>query len=256
MRVATFNILHGRSLTDDRVDPGRLADAVRSLDADVLGLQEVDRDQERSGRADLTAVAAQAMGAVDYRFVAALSGTPGATWTAATGAEQPEQALYGVALLSRRRVHSWQVVRLPAAPGRIPYRFHGQRWPVLVSDEPRVAVAAVLDGADGPLTVATTHLSYLPGWNLVQLRRVRAALSATGGPRILTGDLNMGPGPAQRVSGMRSAGTALTFPGEAPTRQIDHVLLKGLPGATRVEARAMGLSDHQALVVDLRPDPR
>jgi len=251
MRVATFNILHGRSLHDDRVEPARLVEAVRSLDADVLGLQEVDRDQERSGRADLTAVAAAAMGAVDYRFVAALSGTPGATWTAATGAEQPEQALYGVALLSRRPVRSWQVIRLPAAPGRIPYRFHGQRWPALVSDEPRVAVAAVLDRPEGALTVATTHLSYLPGWNVVQLRRVTRALRATGGPRILTGDLNMGPGPAQRMTGMRSAGAALTFPGEHPTRQIDHVLLHGLPRPTYVEARALPLSDHRALVVDL-----
>jgi endonuclease/exonuclease/phosphatase (EEP) superfamily protein YafD len=109
----------------------------------------------------------------------------------------------------------------------------------------------VIDGPDGSLTVATTHLSFLPGWNLVQLRRVAAALRTAAGPRILTGDLNMGPRPAQRVTGMRSAGSALTFPGERPTRQIDHVLLHGLPPATYVEARALGLSDHRALVVDL-----
>ena len=70
MRLATFNILSGRSLDDDRVDERRFADAIRSLDADVLGLQEVDRGQPRSQHADLTAVAAEAMGAVDHRFVA------------------------------------------------------------------------------------------------------------------------------------------------------------------------------------------
>ena len=58
MRIATFNILHGRSPDDDRVDVDRLAAAVRDLDADVLALQEVDRDQPRSLGADLTAVAA------------------------------------------------------------------------------------------------------------------------------------------------------------------------------------------------------
>ena len=126
-----------------------------------------------------------------------------------------------------------------------------QRLPHLVSDEPRVAVLAAVDGPEGPLTVATTHLSYLPGWNFVQLRRVAAALRLTAGPRILTGDLNMGRRSAQRVTGMRSAGAALTFPGERPTRQIDHILVHGLPTATHVEARALGLSDHRALVVDV-----
>src|SRR3954469_20928220 len=77
VRIATFNILHGRSLEDGRVDVDRLADAVKSLDADVLGLQEVDRDQPRSMGADLTAVAAEAMGAPEHQFVSALSGTPG-----------------------------------------------------------------------------------------------------------------------------------------------------------------------------------
>ena len=79
VRIATFNILHGRSPVDDRVAVERLAAAVKALDADVLGLQEVDRDQPRSMNADLTAVAAEAMGAVGSQFVAALSGTPGGT---------------------------------------------------------------------------------------------------------------------------------------------------------------------------------
>ncbi|HLN78763.1 MAG TPA: endonuclease/exonuclease/phosphatase family protein, partial [Nocardioidaceae bacterium] len=48
MRVATFNILNGRSPADDRVDIERFATAVKSLDADVLALQEVDRNQPRS----------------------------------------------------------------------------------------------------------------------------------------------------------------------------------------------------------------
>src|SRR5919198_4655179 len=119
MRMATFNILHARSVHDGVVDPDRLAAAIGELDADVLALQEVDLDQPRSANSDLTAVAAEAMGSVSHRFVAAISGTPGATWMAATGSEQPGTAAYGIALLSRFEVHDWQVVRLP----RIPMRF-------------------------------------------------------------------------------------------------------------------------------------
>src|SRR3954463_13704111 len=129
VRIATFNILHGRSLEDGRVDVDRLADAIKRLDADVLGLQEVDRDQPRSFGADLTAVAGEAMGAVDSQFVSALSGTPGGTWMAATGEEQPGSASYGIALLSRLPVVSWRVVRLPALPSRVPVWFRGDRAP-------------------------------------------------------------------------------------------------------------------------------
>ena len=153
MRIATFNILHGRSPVDDRVDVERLAAAVKALDADVLGLQEVDRDQPRSMNADLTAVAAEAMGAVGSQFVAALSGTPGGTWMAATGEEQPGSASYGIALLSRYPVVSWRVVRLPALRAKVPMWFKGRKRPIVVSDEPRVAVAAVIDGPDGEVTV-------------------------------------------------------------------------------------------------------
>ena len=200
MRIATFNILHGRSLDDGLVNVDRLAAAVKSLDADVLGLQEVDRDQPRSMNADLTSVAAEAMGAVDHQFVAALSGTPGGTWMAATGDEQPGSASYGIALLSRLPVVSWRVVRLPALTRRVPVWFRGDRAPKIVGDEPRVAVAAVLEGPHGHFTVANTHLSFVPGWNVVQLRRLMRSLTGTREPLVVMGDLNMDPRQAARVS--------------------------------------------------------
>ena len=254
VRIATFNILHGRSLTDGRVDCDRLAAAVKSLDADVLGLQEVDRDQPRSLNADLTAVAAEAMGAPEHQFVAALSGTPGGTWMAATGDEQPGSASYGIALLSRLPVVSWRVVRLPALPSRVPVWFRGDRRPKIVGDEPRVAVAAVLEGPHGHFTVANTHLSFVPGWNVVQLRRLLRSLAGTREPLVLMGDLNMEPAQAQRVSRLRPLASAATFPAEAPVRQLDHLLARGpITAAGPGEAVALPLSDHRALVADCRP---
>jgi endonuclease/exonuclease/phosphatase family metal-dependent hydrolase len=249
VRIATFNILHGRSPADGRVDVDRLAAAVKSLDADVLGLQEVDRDQPRSLGADLTAVASEAMGATDPQFVAALHGTPGSTWMAATGEEQPGSATYGIALLSRFPVVSWRVVRLPALRSRVPVWFRGARRPTIVGDEPRVAVAAVLDGPAGRFTVANTHLSFIPGWNVLQLRRLVRCLEGTREPLVLMGDLNMEPRQAARVSGLRPLASASTFPLEDPTRQLDHLLVRGgLVAAAPGEAVRLPLSDHRALV--------
>jgi endonuclease/exonuclease/phosphatase family metal-dependent hydrolase len=250
MRIATFNILSGRSPTDGEVDEDRFADAVRRIDADVLGLQEVDHNQPRSKHADLTAVAAEAMGATEHRFVAALSGTPGATWTAATGEEQPDSAAYGIALLSRYPVTGWSVVRLNGLPFAAPYRFHGRRRPEWVRDEPRVALVAEVDTPRGRLDVATTHLSFLPGWNRVQLRTLVRALGPRE-PLVLTGDLNMRPGPAARITGMTPLVGGPTFPAQRPTEQIDHVLVRGHVGTATGGPMSLPMSDHDALVAEL-----
>jgi endonuclease/exonuclease/phosphatase family metal-dependent hydrolase len=254
VRIATFNILHGRSLDDGRVDVDRLAAAVKGLDADVLGLQEVDRDQPRSMGADLTAVAADAMGAPEHQFVAALHGTPGGTWMAATGDEQPGSATYGIALLSRYPVVSWRVVRLPAMRATVPLWSTITNRPFLARDEPRVAVVAVVGGPHGEFTVCNTHLSFIPGWNARQLRHLVGSLAGTREPLVLLGDLNMEQRQAARVSGLRPIGAADTFPNARPRRQIDHVLVRGGLRATGpTEAVQVPLSDHRPLVVPCGP---
>ena len=251
MRVATFNILHGRVPSDQHVDPAGLAESVRRLGADVLALQEVDQNQSRSGFRDLTTVAAEAMGAPHHRFVAAIEGTPGATWVAATGDQQPDDAAYGVALLSRHPVRAWEVVRLEPVPTKVPLRFKGKPGVYLVRDEPRVAVVAIVETPQGRVTVANTHLSFISWWNGRQLRRVVRALERCHGPVVLVGDLNMGPDRARRITGLEPAASHLTFPQDAPAEQIDHILVG--PGLTvgSSGAQALPISDHRALWADV-----
>lgn len=255
MRLATFNILHGRSLRDGLVDPDRLAAAVAVIDADVLGLQEVDRDQERSSGHDLTAAAARGMSAKEWRFEPALVGVPGGAWRAATdGDHEPGrgEAAYGVALLTRLPVLEWFVVRLPAARVRAPVLVPGSRRPLWIADEPRVALAARVETSCGPVTVATTHLSFVPGWNAWQLRLLGRALRALPAPTVLLGDLNMlGRTPAL-ASGFRALAAAKTYPTARPRVQLDHVLARGpLPPVVGTHVLALPVSDHRALAVDL-----
>jgi endonuclease/exonuclease/phosphatase family metal-dependent hydrolase len=252
IRMATFNILHGRSVHDGAVHQERLVDSIKQLDPDILALQEVDCDQARSGNADLTAVAAEAMGAVSHRFVAAINGTPGATWMAATGREQPGSAAYGIALLSRFLAESWQVVRLPRIPIRFPMYLPGPRRVQVVHEEPRAAMIGRFDTPLGPLTVANTHLSFVPGWNRAQLRRLTRDLRGFPGPRVLIGDLNMDPPTPSRWTRMRPLGEAPTFPADEPCHQLDHILTDD--STLRVDgcsAPRLPVSDHRALVVDI-----
>lgn len=253
MRLASFNVLHGRSLADGTTDVERLAEACASLDADVLALQEIDRNQARSGHVDQTAEVARRTGAAACRFEPALIGEPGATWRAAEDGDRAGEAGYGVGLVSRLPVRAWHVLRLRAAKVRAPVAVPGGRGRfILLPDEPRVALAAEVDAPAGPIVVATTHLSFVPGWNLAQLRQVTRFLAGLGPPCVLLGDLNVPGGLPARVTGWRPLARVRTFPGAKPSMQIDHALGHGLlPLVRDASAVALPLSDHRALVLDL-----
>jgi endonuclease/exonuclease/phosphatase family metal-dependent hydrolase len=232
------------------------------LDADVLCLQEVDRMQHRSGLMDQAALAAEAIGAVDFRCAPTLHGTPGGRWTATTGAligpgDAADGPMFGIALATRFPVRAWHRLALPGAPGRWPVLAPGTRTPILIADEPRVVLAAVLDAPGGAMTVATTHLSFAPGWNVWQLRQAIAFLRPLPAPRILVGDFNIPSRVARYASGWQVLAKAATYPASAPKIQLDHALGHGgVPAVLHVDAVRQPISDHRALVLDLadRPD--
>jgi endonuclease/exonuclease/phosphatase family metal-dependent hydrolase len=254
VRFVTWNISSGRSTADGRVDLERFAGAVAELDADVLALQEVDRGQRRSGGADLTEIAAAAMGAADRIFAPTLYGTPGWRWTAAGDRPRGGPA-YGCALLSRTPLSRPSVLRMPAAPLALPL-WAPPAGIVVAREEPRVAIVADLEvDAGRSLTVVATHLPFVPLWKRIHLRRIAAAVRSRPDPVVLMGDLNLTGDTPARLIGYRGLVRAATFPAARPRLQLDHVLLRGdLPaGATVVAAAAPSpaVSDHRPLVVDI-----
>jgi endonuclease/exonuclease/phosphatase family metal-dependent hydrolase len=257
VRVVTANLLHGMA-RDGGVREADLHMAIAGLGADVLAVQEVDRDQPRSHQVDQPAVLTAASGLTHWRFVPAVWGTPGVgtSWTAATDADDEPQMpgpTYGIALLSRWPVRAWHVLRFPPARIGMPLRVAGQPGLVPIPDEPRVAVAGVLDGPEGLWTVATTHLSFVPGRNIRQLRRVTEWLTRFPGPRLLLGDFNVPGGLPSAVTGWHDLARTPTYPAWRPRVQWDHILADGAvpPGVLGSVAVDMGLSDHRALSADI-----
>jgi endonuclease/exonuclease/phosphatase family metal-dependent hydrolase len=188
LRVATFNIQHGRG-PDGRVDLDRFARAVATLDVDILGLQEVDVGVPRSHLADVARIAAVATG-MHVSFGAA---------TAIDGGQ------YGNALLTRELPDVVDRLALPGREGR----------------EPRAALLARVGG----VSVAATHLSVGADQHVGQLETMRAALVEYPSPRVLLGDLNH---ETPALAGFTLAGGPPTFPAHRPRSRIDHVATDGL----------------------------
>jgi endonuclease/exonuclease/phosphatase family metal-dependent hydrolase len=249
LRIATWNIFGGRGRGGGPADLDLTLATLRGLDADLVALQEVDRDQERSGRVDQARVLAEALG-MEWRFAPTLFGPAGwdpagraPAWRAAeAGVADPGGAAYGIGLLSRRPLGRVETLMLPRA----------------TRDEPRVALVAEVATAAGPLAVAGTHLSVVPGANVGQLRFLQDRLVRRAPPRLLAGDLNLWLPLVRALSrpGWRPLVRGGTFPNRPPGRfgksvQLDHVLASGSVWPRRSRIQAGPASDHRAVLVEV-----
>ncbi len=262
-RVRTLNLASGRDRQGVSLDAASLRAAVADLDGDVLSVQEIDTGQPRSHRVDQPAELAVALGAVDWRSAATLAGTPDpfASWDAVhppvlRGPGDPGGAAaphYGIALFSRRPVRRWHVHPLGTGRAKLPIQApdprSGQtRW-WWFPDEPRVALAAELDG----LTVVGTHLSFAPHTASTQLLRLRRWAATLPGPVVLAGDLNLvGSVPAALARGRRLV-AGKSWPAADPRVQFDHVLALGRLRGSDAEVRQLSFGDHRTAAVTVAP---
>jgi endonuclease/exonuclease/phosphatase family metal-dependent hydrolase len=231
LRVMSYNIHVGIGM-DKKLDLARIAEVIRRHRADIVGLQEVDRGVERTGRVDEIRELARLTG-MDYAFAHNLDYQGGQ---------------YGVAVLSR--------FPILAIDHR---RFANRR-----ERERRGFIRVEVEVAGRRLNFVTTHLDYqfLDG-RVFETEQLLKALGEVRGPLIVAGDFNEEP-PGGAYEMMLRAGFAdgwtqattagLTYPADKPAKRIDYVFYRNLGGDVRAAATVPDTlaSDHRPLVVSLR----
>ena len=247
LRVTSWNLLNGRSLVDGNATRQTLESALyrflEEFTPDILAIQEVDDLQPRSEGIHQTKVIAGLMGSEHWHYQPTLFGTPGGEWSTSAHEESPT---YGIALISRIEVRRFHIKELGTAPFGAPLAFPTEKGMRIryVPDEPRVVVAAEL--VDGTI-VASTHLSFVPGFNIKQLRAADRWLRTLGERVILMGDFNLPWGLAEKVSSLRSLTATKSYPSWSPKVQFDYILASaGIEGREIIHGQAM-ISDHRPI---------
>lgn len=246
LRVATYNI-HAGAGSDGVFDLDRQAAALRALDADVIGLQEVDVHWgARSQGLDVAGELARRLG-MRASFAPIYSLDP-------VTAGEPRRE-YGVAVLSRFPVRSatnHEITRLSTQdenPVPAPAPGFGE-------------VTLKVRGV--PVQVFVTHLDYRadPAVRRAQVadtRRIMARERAElpGAHQFLLGDFNAEPSAPELAplwNDLRDAGAGApgTYPAEAPVKRIDYVTVsKDVRVRDTTVPPEPTASDHRPVVTDV-----
>ena len=238
VRVLSYNIHHGEG-TDGRIDLERIAQVIANTRPDLVALQEVDRNVERSGGVDQAAELARLTGLrMEFGQTIPLQG-----------------GQYGNAVLSRWPIRRVSNHSLPSPAG-------GEARAVLVA---QIAVPAGDDGE--AITLLATHFHHTqdPMNRVASAEALEKMFPADPGgaesvPMLLVGDLNATPESRpiallQKLWSMADGSRlAPTSPASAPRRKIDYVMYR--PGGRWrvVESRVveeMVASDHRPLLAVL-----
>ncbi|MFI5630594.1 endonuclease/exonuclease/phosphatase family protein [Streptomyces sp. NPDC051664] len=240
LRVATYNIHAGAGM-DNVFDLDRQAAELRALDADVIGLQEVDVHWDtRSQWRDVAGELAERLHMrVSFAPIYSLDPTT-------QGAPRRE---FGVAVLSRYRIVSaenHEITRLSTqVPDPVP--------------APAPGFGEVVVRVKGmPVHVYVTHLDYRgdPSVRIAQVADTRRVMAEDEGRKVLLGDFNAEPGSPELVPLWEELADAEpgapTYPALNPVKRIDFVAVSKDGVRVRDAAVAETLaSDHRPVVADL-----
>ena len=265
MRVISWNLLHGQvipPLAEQDWQQNLITsakDVAKHFQPDFISLQEVDYLQPRSGNINQTKLIAESMGLKYWYYLPALLGTPGSRWQKVKNLEPgiisqntnnpSPNTSYGIGFATSvpiKKIYTKALGRsIIGMPLLVPKdNGKGARF-IYVKDEPRVALIAELENG---LTIATTHLSFVPFVNVFQLNRLIIALKKLSGVPVLVGDLNLPANIPSKLSGFKSVISQSTYPSWKPKIQFDYIMV-----ANNQEVQASPLSTIKPDISDHVP---
>ena len=257
-----------------------LAGAMQKLDeqlhSDIYGFQEVDHFLPRSSSRPQMRDIAETLGARDWAMAPSIIGTPGEKWRPLRK-DEPEiitnksshlelmHESYGIGIVSKVPVISWHRLNLGNSPIGMPLVVPGDETGkgrprfIYVRDEPRVAIAAVLENG---WVIINTHLSFVPGFNLVQLRKIKRWAQKLGAENkcrvVIIGDLNLPKNLPVLASDWISLVQQNTYPSWGAKIQFDYILTQGLQegewqplNLSSPTISKLGISDHLPVAVEI-----
>jgi endonuclease/exonuclease/phosphatase family metal-dependent hydrolase len=271
MRITSWNLLHGQPIPPLSAGPSQepLAAAVRQLETEVIAVQEVDYKLPRSQMRNQVLDIAAAIGGKDWAFAPSIIGTPGEKWRKlkdldpriTSDENNSLEGSYGIGIASTIPVVKWHRLDLGNSvvgmPLIIPTESETSSKPkiraIYVHDEPRLALGATL--ANG-WTVFNTHLSFVPGVNLFQLKKLkRWALEIaqeTNTKPLILGDLNLPKNLPVAGSDWKSLIQQNTYPSWGAKIQFDYFLTHGANDKVKdLGTIATGISDHLPLRAEI-----
>ena len=274
MRVISWNLLHGQKIppTNSQDWQAEVVSAAKKvadeLQPNFIALQEVDYFQSRSDLTNQTKLVAQSMQLKYWAYLPTLIGTPGEKWRSVkdlknsiiteSSRDKNPKASYGIALATNWPIKKLYVKKLGRSIVGMPLLIpkdngKGVRF-IYVKDEPRVALIAELENG---YTIATTHLSFVPGVNVFQLNKLSSYLKKLPGLALLTGDLNLLANLPSKLSGFKSLISQATYPSWKPKIQFDYIMLrkseiKSVSSIKPMKSTATGISDHTPIGVEIQ----
>ena len=274
MRVISWNLLHGQKIppTNSQDWQAEVVGAAKKvadeLQPNFIALQEVDYFQSRSNLTNQTKLVAESMHLKYWAYLPTLIGTPGEKWRSVkdlknsiiteSSRDKNPKASYGIALATNWPIKKLYVKKLGRSIVGMPLLIpkdngKGVRF-IYVKDEPRVALIAELENG---YTIATTHLSFVPGVNVFQLNKLSSYLKKLPGLALLTGDLNLLANLPSKLSGFKSLISQATYPSWKPKIQFDYIMLrkseiKSVSSIKPMKSTATGISDHTPIGVEIQ----
>jgi len=224
--VASFNIHWGRR--PRTYEPFDVVSACRTLDADVLALQEVWRPD---GSPSVAAEVAEALGYQLHEVWTARAAVHPRCHIAGKAGEPTGDGDWGQALLTRVR-------RGPV----VDWKLSGFLFDVT----DRVVMTTAIDVDGVPMAVCASHFPHLEHISPLLRWRLPPLLPERDGPAVLMGDFNMWRWVTRFiVPGWRDTVRGPTWPAHRrPMFQIDHLLTTSPVDATDTEVVDVGESDH------------